>query len=813
MPRIQRPKQLIRLAFYVLVWSIFISSCTPGFRFPLFDITPSPPPPQSSPILQAETIFRVQVPFNTPKDRPVYLEIVDEVTGLGLNPLRYEMEASSLNHYTIHLPITIGSTIKYRYLLGGTPLSVEYTAGNRQVRYRIYPVKSPGIVQDIIASWTGFPYTGATGRITGTVKNQENGQPIADVLLTAGGVQTISAADGSFLLEDLAPGIHQLAAYSIHGDFAVFVQGADVAPNAATEAQLELQPADYVNVTFLANTPALPVDTAQVRMIGNLYRLGNTFADLGGGMNTVASRAPILTRNDNGTFEITLKLPVGFDLRYKYSLGDGFWNAEHEAGKFVVRQLIIPAEDTVIEDNVITWTSEAIAPVVFIARTPANSLPEDTVSIQFNPFTWLEPIPMWRAGQNEWMYIINSPLELLGDVHYRYCRNEVCTYNDPLADNSSTIGTFTRGSEIQYFQDQINNWPFWSSDDSATTVPSVEIETRPDDFVAGIEYDPSFQIGWSTYQQEALKRVTALNANMLVLTPTWSYTSQNPPSLSPVPGQNGLWADWLGLIENAQSMDLPLAVYPLPISENEMAGWWEGADRDLSWWYSWYDRYQTFLLHHAHLAQQAGADALIIGGPEVSPSYPNGVLADGSPSGVPAEAESRWKEMLHEVRKVYKGQLLMAIPYQGDMVSPGPLMSEFDQIYLLWSEPLSQEADAPFSALVDAFERMLERDIRPLHVNTQKPIILALSYASTNAADQGLPSDDQSINLQKQADLYNAALSAINTRQWIHGFISRGYFPTTALQDGSASVNGKPSYNILWYWYPLLVDQLPIDND
>jgi hypothetical protein len=57
-------------------------------------------------------------------------------------------------------------------------------------------------------------------------------------------------------------------------------------------------------------------------------------------MNTVASRAPILKRNDNGTFEITLKLPVGFDLRYKYSLGDGFWNAEHEAGKFVVRQLI-----------------------------------------------------------------------------------------------------------------------------------------------------------------------------------------------------------------------------------------------------------------------------------------------------------------------------------------------------------------------------------------------------------------------------------------------------------------------------------------
>jgi hypothetical protein len=154
------------------------------FSFSFIRYYPQPPPPQPSPTLQAETIFRVQVPFNTPKDRPVYLEIVDEVTGLGLNPLRYEMEASSLNHYTIHLPVTIGSTIKYRYLLGGTPLSVEYTAGNKQVRYRIYPVNGPGIVQDIIASWTGSPYMGAKGRITGTVTNQENGQPIADVLLT-----------------------------------------------------------------------------------------------------------------------------------------------------------------------------------------------------------------------------------------------------------------------------------------------------------------------------------------------------------------------------------------------------------------------------------------------------------------------------------------------------------------------------------------------------------------------------------------------------------------------------------------------------
>jgi hypothetical protein len=43
-------------------------------------------------------------------------------------------------------------------------------------------------------------------------------------------------------------------------------------------------------------------------------------------------------------------------VRYKYTLGDGFWNAEHKANaEFNVRQLIVPEEDTVINESVETW--------------------------------------------------------------------------------------------------------------------------------------------------------------------------------------------------------------------------------------------------------------------------------------------------------------------------------------------------------------------------------------------------------------------------------------------------------------------------
>jgi hypothetical protein len=808
MPRIHRPKQHLRLAIYVFVFLTFISACTPGSKFPFFGSTPVSPTPPASPDLQAEVVFRVQVPFSTPGDFPIYLEMVDEITGLGLNPLRYQMEAHPPNHYSIRLPIQIGSVVKYRYLLGKAPLAIENTSYGNQVRYRMYPVNGTDMVQDIVAAWSGVPYIGETGRIFGTVSDQITGEPIPDVMVTAGGVQTISAADGNFLLDGLPQGTHHLVAYNIHGSYSVYEQGALVAPTSLTLAEIHMKPAQYVNVSFIVNTPKLPVDIAQVRMVGNLYSLGNTFADLRGGINTVASRSPQLNQYDDGRFVINLKLPVGFDLRYKYTMGDGFWNAEYGGGKFRVRQLIIPSEDIVIEDTVETWASGEAGSIVFIARVPTNTPIADVITIQFNPYAWLEPIPMWQAGPYEWIYILSSPLELLGNVSYRYCRNGYCPEGDDQADQSPG-GAFMKGPEIQYFQDQIDHWPYLSAKESGAAFPSLHIEARGISFLAGVEYAPSFHPDWSAYQDGALTQVDALNGTLLVLTPTWTYTQQNPPLITPVPGKDGLWADWIETANKARQKGISLAVYPEPSIRSDSMEWWAGAERDLSWWYSWYDRYQTFILHHARLAQQMGATALIIGGPDIAPSYPDGLLPDGTSSGTPDEAESRWFEIIHEIRNVYQGQLVLALAYDGNVISPPPFTKLFDQIYLLWPATLPEiEGDSEVDA-VQMINRLLERDVRPLRMNTGKPVILSVEYCSSTDQDCGVGNTktggSSQIDIQIQEILYTAALTAINAHNWIDGFVSRGYFPVVEMEDGSSSVYGKPAWNVLEYWYPQLL--------
>ncbi len=88
-------------------------------------------------------------------------------------------------------------------------------------------------------------------------------------------------------------------------------------------------------------------------------QLGNTFADLQGGVSTNTDRMPIMNLQADGRYSITLGLPAGAYIQYKYTLGDGFWNAEHKAdGQWNLREFVVPAQDTTLQDqcgNMVGW--------------------------------------------------------------------------------------------------------------------------------------------------------------------------------------------------------------------------------------------------------------------------------------------------------------------------------------------------------------------------------------------------------------------------------------------------------------------------
>jgi hypothetical protein len=507
-------------------------------------------------------------------------------------------------------------------------------------------------------------------------------------------------------------------------------------------------------------------------------------------------------------------LPAGADIRYKYTLGDGFWNAEHTAdGAFVVRQLIVPAAPNPlqVQDAIQTWQAGPSSPILFEVSVPVNTPISDIPSIQFNPYGWTEPIPMWSRGNNRWVYQLYSPLNMLGDFEYRYCRNDQCGIADDVQTAPGQSGRLVSTSLApQDLQDTVTGWTWFQPSPPASQV-GLPVTARPAGFWAGVEFLPSDDPTWQTWMPLAIQNVQGLYANWLVLTPSWTVSRIAPFVFSPVPGADPLWADNLDTISRARAGNLNVALFPVPNLPADPAAWWTSAPRSPDWWDSWFSRYAAFAAYHADLAAKSGAQALILGGEWVTPALPGGILADGSSSGVPADAETRWVAIISDVRQRFGGQVLWAVPYPGGLQSTPAFAHALDGVYLLWVAPLSGSS---VDEMKISAGQLLDNEIQPFQAALGKPVILAAAYPSANgAASTSLPknvlfqpgSSQVAMNLQAQADIYQALMMVVNERAWIGGFVSRGFYPPVELQDASASVHSKPAADVLWYWYPRML--------
>lgn len=764
--------------------------------------------------LYAQVTFEVDLPTPIADGQAVVINLLDETTGLELNPTRYQINPSQKDkqRYSLQIPVPVGSVLKYRYSREGSSPSREYTSTGKPVRYRLLQVKGPVVVSDIISAWSDLPFKGKAGRLTGQVLDAHTQAPVPNMLISAGGVQTFSAADGTYRIEGLPAGVHNLVAYSLDGAYQPFQQGAQVAADLTTPTPIRLMPAQLVSVTFITRAPADSARGIPIRIIGNILSLGNTFADLTGGVSTLAARAPLMTLSPDGRYSLTLSLPAGLDLQYKYSTGDGFWNAEHKSdGSFQVRQLIVPNQNVTITDTITSWQTKDFAPLTFTTTVPANTPANDTISIQFNAYAWSEPIPMWPLGNRQWLFVLYSPLQSAPEIGYRFCRNDQCG----AADDESSAGfnppgkRFIPGPNPQSLQDEVKKWAWMPTETLSTTVVSAEIQPRGPSFYAGVELTPHYRPSWQPYISWGFEHIRQMGANWVVLDPTWSATRAVTPLIEPVPGKDSYWQDLIQMVVWAQDKNLSIALFPRLQYEPALTPeqWWAEAQSDAGWREAWFERYRSFILHHADLAAQVNAGLLILEDPT------NGKLSLSA-------ADQKWRSLIADVRSRYRGKIGWGLDFAENTLAPS-FMGDVDEIYLLWSLPLTQSASAQVPELAAGMGKLLDGKVLQLKEKFNKPLILGISYPSVSGAARGcalvnnqclplnsLTDELQSQlapNLSEQTALYNAVMIAINQRAWISGVISRGFYPPTVLQDATPSINGKPAGDVLWYWYPKII--------
>jgi hypothetical protein len=106
-------------------------------------------------------------------------------------------------------------------------------------------------------------------------------------------------------------------------------------------------------------------------------------------------------------------------------LGDGFWNAEHDSDKhFRTRKIIIPSEETIIHDVITSWRNSDEGPITIHISVPTNTPPSASVLVQFNPFVWMEPMPTWNLGNNQWLFVAYGPMEFISSSNFRVLLND-----------------------------------------------------------------------------------------------------------------------------------------------------------------------------------------------------------------------------------------------------------------------------------------------------------------------------------------------------------------------------------------------------
>jgi len=338
--RIRIPQNKIRMfrsvSTIVIIIFLFTSCSFPGFPESKNELNID-----SENGLAADPVnvqFILQIPDILPVGESIALEILDEVTGLSYKNQTFDLKEINKQEYTTNLTVPAGSVLKYRYIKTGQVTTPEAQYFSEPVRYRLFYADNDNSVTDILYTWQGETSNQGLGVLTGVVRDQESDSPIPDILVSAGGQLTFTDANGEFVIGGIPQGEQNVMFYAMDGKYAYYQQSAKIAPGLTTPAIVNLHLQMPVKVSFLISPPGEAIG-APMYIAGNILQLGNTFSSSYGSASIHPKNMPALQMGDDGRYTLELLLYSGTDLRYKFTLGDGYWNAEQrESGDFRVRR-------------------------------------------------------------------------------------------------------------------------------------------------------------------------------------------------------------------------------------------------------------------------------------------------------------------------------------------------------------------------------------------------------------------------------------------------------------------------------------------
>lgn len=780
---------------------------------------PAPSSTEASSTEGSQLTINVTPPFGTTEETELGFVVLNEVYGWPYDQTVHPLSRLSDDLWGTQITVPTGTLLRYRYIRMGPSRANETFSDGSPITSRVVYVRGPTALDDVVASWSDAPYDGPIGRILGRLVDATTNEPLSDLIASVGGKVVFSDSEGNFRVDGLSPGLHTLTVFSPSGEFLPAQQGVLIAAESTTPAQLPLHRANLVDVTFEVTVPEETIEGIPIRLAGNLQQFGHIFTELPGGLTNALALMPTMSEVDPTHYKSELQLYAGSHLRYTYTLGDGLINSERDPnGDPILRELIIPEEAFVVQDEISRWDGGEGSSILFWVTVPEITPHTDVISLQLGD---VSPIPMWRIGDYEWFYAVHNYPDIGQSVSYRYCRNQLCGIADD-AETAASGGnerSVTPGQSQLDVHDVVENWLWWGSD-SRSDLQVTEVVPRSD-FEVGVELIPTYDPNWDLYLDAGLSVLSDLGANTVILSPTWRVGENDPyPEVWFDPASSPFRDRLIETVNRAQSLGLAVALHPrLTFPDQDPNNWWLTAARDEGWWDVWYERYRAFILYYAGIAAQTDAAKLILGGEEVGPSLPGVQLIEGEPSGVPIEAETHWEALITSVREIFPGTLAFELEFENALQLPPDFVDQTDAVHIYWHAPLALEDQSGLSGYTEQVKAYIDGAILVSDVLANKALFFSVEYPSVRdslrgcppssttciparAFDLGLdPDPERSVDMDAQARAFHAVLTEAVSHTEIEGVFARRYNPFVELQDKSSSVAGKEAYNLLRQWF------------
>lgn len=300
-------------------------------------------------------------------------------------------------------------------------------------------------------------------------------------------------------------------------------------------------------------------------------------------------------------------------------------------------------------------------------------------------------------------------------------------------------------------------------------------------YICGITFAPFVPAG--SFTQERAKQSLAklkerTHANLIILVPNGLQDTPQSEEICYTSDATLTDDELKYMISYAKELGLAVALKPTVNCKN---GTWRAHinffDEDVPCepkWGNWFDSYSRFQTHYAKISEEMGCDMHIAGCEMV----------------MSERREKEWRQIISDIRGEYKG----TVSYNTD---------KYQEHNVHWWDCVDVISSSGYYP-IDDWENQLDR-IEAVVKKYNKPFFFAEAGCMSVEGSKYVPNDWSfrgSIDLQGQADWYEAMFNACKKRDWVGGFglwswTDKLYSENSASQKGDYELFGKPAEEVV----------------